>query len=49
VMNLLFETYAAQIEPMIEFVRHSLPIETVEWKHPQTGGPLTYREAAKDE
>ena len=49
VMNLLFETYAAQIEPMIEFVRRSLPIETVEWKHPQTGGPLTYREAAKDD
>ncbi|MBM4256910.1 MAG: thymidylate synthase [Deltaproteobacteria bacterium] len=48
VMNLLFETYAAQIEPMIEFVRHSLPIETVEWKHPQTGEPLTYKEAAQD-
>ncbi len=49
VMNLLFEAYAAQIEPMIEFVRHSLPIETVEWKHPQTGDPLTYKDAAKDE
>lgn len=49
VMNLLFETYAAQIEPMIEFVRHSLPIDTVEWKHPQTGEPLTYKDAAKDE
>jgi len=49
VMNLLFDTYTAQIEPMIEFVRHSLPIDTVEWKHPQTGEPLTYRDAAKDE
>jgi thymidylate synthase ThyX len=49
VMNLLFATYAAQIDPMIEFVRHSLPIETVEWKHPQTGEPLTYKDAAKEE
>lgn len=49
VMRLLFDTYAAQMEPMIASVRASLPIETVEWKHPQTGEPLTYREAAKDE
>src|SRR5581483_1516989 len=49
VMNLLFDTYAAQIEPMIEFVRRSLPIETVEWKHPQTGEPLTHKDTAKDE
>ena len=45
----LFETYAAQIEPMIAFVRDSLPIDTVEWKHPQTGVPLTYTEAGQDE
>jgi thymidylate synthase ThyX len=49
VMNLLFGTYAAQIDPMIEFVRRSLPIESVEWKHPQTGEPLPYKDAAKDE
>jgi thymidylate synthase ThyX len=48
-MRHLFETYAAQIEPMIAFVRDSLPIDTVEWKHPQTGDPLTYAEARKDE
>ena len=48
-MRMLFETYAAQIEPMIEFVRQSLPIETVEWKHPQTGEPLTYKEAVQDD
>lgn len=47
-MRLLFETYAAQMEPMLDLVRHSLPIETVEWKHPQTGDPLTYRDAEKD-
>ena len=48
VMRLLFDTYTAQMEPTIAFVRESLPIETVEWKHPQTGEPLTYREASKD-
>ncbi|MGE0825463.1 MAG: FAD-dependent thymidylate synthase [Candidatus Binatia bacterium] len=49
VMNLLFETYAAQMEPMIDVVRLSLPIDAVEWKHPQTGDPLNYKEAVKDE
>ncbi len=48
-MRHLFKTYAAQIEPMIAFVRDSLPIDTVEWKHPQTGDPLTYTDAQKDE
>ncbi len=49
VMQLLFTTYAAQMEPMIAFVRKSLPIETVAWKHPQTGEPLTYAEARQNE
>ncbi len=49
VMRLLFTTYAAELEPMIAFVRESLPIDTVEWKHPQTGEPLTYKDAEKDE
>lgn len=44
----LFETYAKQMEPMIAFMRRSLPIESVEWKHPQTGAPLTYKETASD-
>ena len=48
-MRLLFETYAAQLEPMLAFVRDSLPIDSVEWKHPQTGEPLTYHEAQKDD
>ncbi len=48
-MHHLFETYAAQIEPMIAFVRDSLPIDTVEWKHPQTGALLTYADAQQDE
>ena len=49
VMRLLFETYAAEIEPLIAFVRQSRPIETVEWKHPQTGEPLTYKDVVKNE
>jgi thymidylate synthase ThyX len=48
-MNLLFETYSRQVDPMIEFVKTSLPIEEIELKHPQTGEPLTYNEARKDE
>ena len=48
-MNLLFEPYAHQIEPMIEFVRRSLPIEEIELRDPQTGGPVAYREVQKDE
>ena len=48
-MRLLFETYAAQLDPMLTFVRDSLPIDSVEWKHPQTGEPLTYQDAQKDD
>ncbi|MFQ5542107.1 MAG: FAD-dependent thymidylate synthase, partial [Candidatus Binatia bacterium] len=36
VMNLLFETYSRQIDPMTEFVKNSLPIEEIELRHPQT-------------
>ena len=49
VMNLLFETYSRQIEPMNEFVKNSLPIEEIQLRHPQTGGQLSYREAQQDE
>ena len=48
-MDLLFETYSRQIDPMIEFVKRLLPIEQVEVRHPQGGEPLNYREAQKDE
>ena len=48
-MRHLFETYASQMEPMIAFMRRSIPIETVEWKHPQTGQPLSYKDTASDE
>jgi len=49
VMNLLFDTYSRQIDPMIEFVRRSLPIEEVELRHPETGAAVGYRDAQKDE
>lgn len=49
VMDLLFDTYSRQIEPVIEFVKKSLPIEDVELRHPQSGEPLLYGEAQKDE
>src|SRR5262245_10106406 len=48
-LNLLFETYSRQIDPMIEFVKSSIPIEQIELRHPQTGEPLRYGDAAKDE
>ncbi len=49
VMGLLFETYSGQMAPMMEWVQKNLPITSVEWKHPQTGEPLTYQGALKDE
>lgn len=48
-MNLLFNTYSRQIDPIIQFVMKSLPIEEVELRHPQGGEPLSYREAQRDE
>ncbi|HEX9446171.1 MAG TPA: FAD-dependent thymidylate synthase [Candidatus Binatia bacterium] len=49
VMNLLFETYSRQIEPMIKFVGDSLPIGQIELRHPGSGAPLAYAEAEKDD
>lgn len=42
VMNLLFETYSRQIDPMIAWMEKASPITEVTLKHPQTGEPLTY-------
>jgi thymidylate synthase ThyX len=49
VMNLLFETYSKQMEPMLECVARSLPIEQLEVRDPTTGKSLAYAEAQKDE
>jgi thymidylate synthase ThyX len=49
VMNLLFETYSKQMEPMLDHVAKSLPIEQLEARDPVSGKGLSYAEAAKDE
>ena len=48
-MELLFDTYSRQMEPVIEHVRKSLPLEETELRNPQTGDPISYAEARKDE
>jgi thymidylate synthase ThyX len=49
VMNLLFDTYSRQMEPMLEFVARSLPIEQLEVRDPTSGKSLSYEEAKRDE
>jgi thymidylate synthase ThyX len=48
VMNLLFDTYSRQMEPMIDSVSKSLPIEQMEVRDPATGKSLSYDEAKRD-
>ena len=48
-MDLLFETYSRQMEPMIAHVRKAVPLEETELRHPGTGDTVTYAEARKDE
>jgi thymidylate synthase ThyX len=47
-MHLLFDTYSRQMEPMLEFVARSLPIEQPEVRHPSTGATMSYSEAKQD-
>jgi thymidylate synthase ThyX len=49
VMNLLFETYSKQMEPMLECVARLLPIEQLEVRDPSSGKALPYTETQKDE
>ena len=42
-MDRLFSTYAAQIDPMIRHIEEILPIESVDVRHPKTGEPLPGR------
>jgi len=49
VMNLLFETYSKQMEPMLECVARSLPIEQLEVRDPTSGKALPYGDAKKDD
>src|SRR5262245_20488553 len=48
-MNLLFETYSRQMEPMLEHVARSLPIEQLEVRDPSSGKGLSYEDAKRDE
>ena len=41
-MDRLFSTYAAQIDPMIAHIERVLPIESVAARHPTTGEPLDF-------
>src|SRR6267142_480664 len=49
VMNLLFETYSRQMEPMLASIAKALPIEQVEVRDPTSGKSLSYSEAQKDD
>ena len=49
VMNLLFDTYSRQMEPMLESVARSLPIEQLEVRDPTTGKALPYGNAKHDD
>ena len=49
VMNRLFDTYSRQMEPMLENIEQSLPIEQLEVRDPTTGKGLSYDEAKRDE
>jgi len=49
VMNLLFDTYSRQMEPMLQHVAASLPIEQVEVRDPTSGKALAYADAQKDD
>jgi thymidylate synthase ThyX len=48
VMELLFDTYSSQLDPMIEFIRNRIPITSIEFKHPRTGEPLQYKDTKND-
>jgi thymidylate synthase ThyX len=48
-MDRLFSTYAAQIDPMIAHIERVLPIESVAVRHPKTGEPLDYGDVKRDE
>ena len=48
-MNLLFDTYSRQMEPMLASIAKALPIEQLEVRDPVSRKGLSYGEAAKDE
>ena len=48
-MNLLFDTYSRQMEPMLESIAKALPIEQLEVRDPTTGKALPYADAKNDD
>jgi thymidylate synthase ThyX len=48
-MNLLFDTYSRQMEPMLASIAKALPIEQLEVRDPTTGKALAYADAQKDD
>jgi thymidylate synthase ThyX len=48
-MDRLFSTYAAQIDPMIAHIERMLPLESVAVRHPKTGEPLDFADVKRDE
>jgi thymidylate synthase ThyX len=49
VMNVLFDTYSSQLDPMIGFIKNVLPITSIEFKHHQTGETLLYKDTKNDD
>jgi thymidylate synthase ThyX len=49
VMNVLFDTYSNQLDPMIGFIKNILPITSIEFKHPRTGETLLYKDTKNDD
>jgi thymidylate synthase ThyX len=48
IMELLFDTYSSQIDPMIQFIKNLIPITSIEFRHPRTGEPLQYKDTKND-
>ena len=48
-MNLLFDTYSRQMEPMLASIANALPIEQLEVRDPSSGKSLSYAESQNDE
>jgi thymidylate synthase ThyX len=48
-MNLLFETYSKQMEPMLASITKALPIEQLEVRDPTSGKALAYADAQSDD
>jgi thymidylate synthase ThyX len=49
VMNLLFDTYSRQMEPVLASIAKGLPIEQLEVRDPTSGKALAYADAQKDD